>query len=133
MDDAAEVEKLLSNRAFVPGRSSSATTASSLAVISQNIQGKIGAPSDSEKLDTAANRRSVMARSRLDAYKREFGHKTHIKSSTKRRLREIGGSVKGIGKAFIPDPPLPLLAWASTSCWLYPTKKSLPFCKIATR
>lgn len=56
------------------------------------------------RLDTAANRRSVMGESQYEAYKRDFGLKVPILPSTRKDLKGVGGNGKVIGEPHIQIP-----------------------------
>lgn len=102
--DASSIEKKLANTAFIHGRTHQGDMNLAMTVMRDQLKHKSGANFDGVRLDTAANRRSVISKIQYDAYQNEFGRKIIIRPPTKNNLRGIGGQQRVIGEATIQIP-----------------------------
>lgn len=102
--DSSATESKLANNAFIHGRSYKADMDHSLSVMKEQLRYKNDDLFDGIRLDTAANRRSVISKGQYYAYQSEFGRKVKIRLQTKVKLRGTGGHEKVIGEATIQIP-----------------------------
>lgn len=102
-EDLGSVETALSNSAFIHRRTQSKYMATALCAMHNQLKMGEGISFDGVRIDTGANRSSVMSKMQYDAYKREFGLKD-AKKPTEKMVRGIGGRRKAKGTAMIQIP-----------------------------
>lgn len=101
---ATELEISLSHNAYAHGRTFSSDMASELVTMYKHLRGDTESNFNWIKIDTAANRRSVMSKAQYLAYASEFGRKVPIRPANKRVLKGIGGLGKVICEETIQIP-----------------------------
>lgn len=99
--DAVDVEQRLANKAFIHGVTYAADITRALAIYNIRLSTANTIAFEEVRIETAANRKSVMGRSRYDAYNKAFSLRIPIRLSTSARIEVIAGSVMVIGNARI--------------------------------
>lgn len=103
-DDMAELETRLANSAFIHGRSQQGDMAEALLTMHDQLGDKKGLAFDGLRLDTGANRASVMCGNQYEAYTKEFGLRNAMRPAPDRTIRGIGGRRKAAGMEMIQIP-----------------------------
>lgn len=103
-EDSQDLEMAFANSAFLHGRTYSEDMDSALAVMNEQLAKRDSDQFEGVRLDTAANRRSVMSIRQYEAYQKEFGLRVPIRATERRTLRGIGGHGTIVGEAMIQIP-----------------------------
>lgn len=104
VDDLCDVEETQSNAAFVHGRSFGGGKADILMAMHTLLRNESSGNFKGVRLDTFANRRSIISTAQYAAYCHEFSLKRAIKESNGETVGGIGGSQSAVGMAMIQIP-----------------------------